>query len=93
MDDLCKLSGVGDYLNAANSPVWRSLSFPGEPGESQTSEQKRFYHYQAAEAACHLNFLKLLRRKISEQVCAHDSFGKSAQPASQRGTKIISTYK
>lgn len=57
MDDLCKLSGVGDYLNAVNSPVWRSLSFPGEPGESQTSEQKSFY--QAAEPASPLNFLKL----------------------------------
>lgn len=93
MDDLCELSGVGDYLNAVNSPVWRSLAFPGEPGESQTSEQKRFYHYGAAEPACPLNFLKLLRRKISEQVCAHDSFGKCAQPTSRRGTKIISTYK
>lgn len=90
MDDLCKLSGVGDYLNAENSPIWRSLSFPGEPGESQTSEQKSFY--QAAEPASPLNFLKLLR-KISEQICAHESFGKSTQPTSQRGTKIISTYK
>lgn len=89
---MCKLSGVGDYLKAVNSPVWRSLASPGEPGESQNSEQKRFYHYQAAETACPLHFLKLLRRKISEQICAHDSFGKSAQPTSQRGTKIISTY-
>lgn len=58
---MCKLSGVGDYLNIVNSPIWRSPSFPGEPGESHISEQKSYY--QAAEPACPPEFLKAFKGK------------------------------
>lgn len=61
-DGLCKLSGVGDYLNTVNCPIWRPLSFPGEPGESHSSEQKSFY-YQAAEPACPPEFLTAFKKK------------------------------
>lgn len=87
----CKSSGTGGFQKAETSPGQRRLSFPRERVEP--ANKKGFYHYRAAEPARAPNLFKLLRRKISEQIWAQDSFGKSSQPASLRGAKIISTYK